>query len=51
MPFSRAINREVLRKKNARVHFAATVASKIAVDYSVWTVEHTAREGVQNTHH
>jgi len=40
------------RKRNARVHFAATVISKFARFKSGWLqhVEHTAREGVQNTH-
>ena len=44
-------------KRNARVHFAAIVASKFAVCKSGGLLqqrvcrEHTAREGVQNTHH
>jgi len=42
--------RGVLGKRNTRVH---TVASKFAKLKSGWLqrVEHTAREGVQNTHH
>ena len=39
--------------RNARVHFAATVASKFTRFKSggLQCVEYTAREGVQNTHH
>jgi len=45
--------RGVPRKRNAKVHLAATVASKFARFKSGWLqrVEDTAREGVQNTHH
>jgi len=41
------------KKINARVHFAATVASKFTRFKSggLQRVEYTAREGVQNTHH
>jgi len=54
MQFSRATAYiGVPGKKNARVHFAATVASKIARFKSgcLQRVEYTAREGVQNTRH
>jgi len=40
-------------KRNATVHFAATLASKFATFKSSWLqrVEHPSREGVQNMHH